>query len=157
MDTTDIETAILSIGDDTPDERIGEVLNLVACADDRIKEIKRMARGAIEAHIEANGRDVVIGDIRYYMGMDRKTKCIDPEATMAAILTLADGDMKAAHERFLSSDAFKYGSIRKGLEEQPDVARFDDLFTVEEKPVLKDGKPIHGVKKLQSVNERFLR
>lgn len=147
MDTTAIELSVTRLGESSTADDLLEVGNLIQ----RVGEFHRQVKAAWEQkmieHINRCG-PVECGDVRYYVGVDRETKCADPAATTQACLEASQGDL-SAFVGVLASGAFRHGACRKLL--PPDV--FDTLFVTTEKPDLKTGKP---ERKLQRADQRFI-
>lgn len=125
-------------------EEVIEALNVRAAMKTRMKEVDAAFEAAVIAWIQANG-EIECGDIRWYVGPEKKTDCYDQEETLRALLETGGVDGVAA---CLASGAFKPGACRKVLGDQ-----WEDYFLTTEKPDLKTGKPKHG---LRSVDKRFL-
>lgn len=117
---------------------------------DRLKQLTRelafkaeeIACGVITQH-----GDIEIGEIRYYVGAEKTTKCIDKPGTLSALLDAKAGDFEAVCAT-LASDPFKYGAVRATVGEET----FAKLFKTDTKIDLKTGKPLHG---LQRFDGRF--
>lgn len=128
--------------------RLLEAMNFV----DALKEVTRSLSERLEAAaiawIEQNG-EIESGEIRYYVGPNKTTKCLDLKATVEAVLTATGGDTDA-FVRTLSTSAFKHGACREVLPPEDYAA----LFKTTETPDLKTGV---ASKRLQKVNERFLK
>lgn len=152
---TQLNQCVLTINEETPVEQIGELLAKLDYMKQAIKEVQQNVEDRLLERIQTTGQDITIGTIRYYAGTKKTTKPAEGKASaiMDTVLTLAQGDMDAACRDYLSSNAVKYGSIRKALEDNP-VAKFDELFTVEEQAELAEGKP---KKTLQKVDTKYLR
>lgn len=144
----DILAQVANLSPDATQDEVLDVLGRIAAAKDAIRELGSMAEEAAIQWIEANG-DIEVGDVRYYVGTNRTTKCTDTRATMEAALNATGGDIDAMCE-LLSSGAWKPGACRKTL--SPDD--FDMLFTTSETLDLKTGKPKRG---LQRVDQRFIK
>jgi hypothetical protein len=117
----------------------------------RLKELTRELNASVEQGVMEwiirNG-DLVDGEIRYYIGPEKKTKCNSNRQTLEAVLESVGGDMDAMAE-CLASDAFKPGACRTILGDS-----FEQHFTTTTKDDLKTGKP---VRKLQRVDQKFIR
>ena len=113
------------------------------------KEFTKALDAAMLEWIEANNRDIVVGDVRYYAGVYKTTKCTNPTGLLDALLTTTGGDMDRVCKTF-ASNAFKHGACRDILE--PD--KYDELFVTEERPQLKEGKPVKQVLKF---DQRFMK
>ena len=120
---------------------------------DTLAEATRLLKSRLEAAaikwIQENG-ELEYGDIRYYVGPNKTTKCLDAGKTLEALLSATDGDFEAV-VRCMSSSAWKHGACREALP----PAVYENLFRTEEVMDLKEGKPKGP--RLQKVNERFLK
>ena len=125
-------------------EEVIEALNVRAAMKARMKEVDAAFEAAVIAWIQANG-EIECGDIRYYVGTEKVTRCIDQTTTLWTLLEAGGGDTVA---HCLSSGAFKPGACREVLGEL-----WDGHFVTTERPDLKTGKPKRG---LRSVDKRFL-
>ena len=147
------ETRIINTIDDLDaDDALDNIVALHAyCA--RLKELAKNCAAAAEAKfvemLEAQDTDIQVGDVRYYVGTKKTTKCQDKAGTIIALLEQTSGDFGDVAE-CLSSQPFKHGTVKGKIDEQT----FDQLFTVEEQQDLKEGKPKRG---LQVVNTRFIK
>ena len=147
METALVETELTTLGDYPDIERMAELRAKI----DFLKEFTKRIAGRWDdmmlAIVQDKG-DQVIGEIRYYAGVEKKTKCPDKAKGLETILECAGGDFGAVAE-MLASDPFKPGACKELLGE-----RWGEVFQVIEKDELKEGKPS---KKLVAVNERFIR
>jgi hypothetical protein len=110
-------------------------------ADEAVKRVK----AAMLESIIRTGQPIVVGDIKYYAGIKKTTKCVDVRA--ALLLFLKKHDI-ATLEDCLASGAFKHGECRKRL----DPKHYAALFVETEAGELKEGKP---PKVLLLINEKF--
>lgn len=118
---------------------------------DRAKEMltllcKQVDSSATQWLVE-NG-EVQEGDIRYYVGPTKTTKCTDQKKALGAILEATGGDLDKLAECF-ASGAFKHGFCKNVLAE--DV--YKGVFETTEKLDLFTGKPLKGMHK---VNMAFM-
>lgn len=147
------ETAIAEIAGGKLDvERIRDIRQQIDFAKQQVKRLEEMWDSAMLEHVQAVG-PVVIGDIRYYAGTKKVTKCRSLEVTLGKFIGV--GEVVDEHTLrnladHLSSNAFKPGAARLSM--PPD--QWDECFVVEEQAELKEGKP---VKSLQSINTRFIK
>jgi hypothetical protein len=148
METKELETSIVQVGEETPTDVLLEVGDKIAALGEFVRDLKRQWESKMVDRIEAAG-PIVVGDIRYYVGPDKDTKCVNQTATLEACMEASGGDV-AAFTEVLSSNAFKPGACRKLLAPE----RFAVLFVTTERVVLKEGKP---AKQLQKTDTRFLR
>lgn len=121
---------------------LGEIDRLKQITRELAYKVEEIACGVITQH-----GDIVIGEVRYYVGPEKTTKCISKGGTLEALLDAKGGDFEAVCE-MLSSDPFKYGAMRAAIGEEP----FAKLFKTETKVDLKTGKPLRG---LQKADGRF--
>lgn len=142
-----LETAIARIEPTTPIDDVAYALNRLDSYMQFGRELKQRLEEAVIDWIQANG-DLVIGDVRYYVGVRKTTKCIDVAAAVDALLAASGGDMQA-FVACLASDALKHGAAKKVLGEQ-----WDRYFKVEAKPKLENEQP---KKELMKVDERFVK
>lgn len=133
-----------------PAEQVAAAIDAVECNYRRAKELKVLLEQALYEHIEATGKPIVLGPVRWYVGPVRKTDCRDEGECLQSLIE----QFGPAHvgKNFLSSGAFKHGAISKEV----DGETFARLFEVREEMELKEGKA-ERVKKLQKVNEDFVR
>lgn len=132
------------------------LLDHAKAAQEAAAEVVRRVKSALVQWIEAN-RDIEVGDVRYYVGVEKKTKpLIPPPAMFRRLAELLGGDEEATLA-CLASAAFKHGEVKgrlaESLGEQAD-AIYAELFETIEELELKTGKP---KKSLQSVNKKFLK
>lgn len=149
--TTDLDlyTAVARVSDDMPAE---ELLMLRGKIDVAIAQLRGLRDLLDIDHIIPAVMDrgtVTVGDSRYWVGLDKDTKCLSVAETIKAVCKATEGDEEAL-VACLSVNAFKPGACRKVL--PPDD--YGRLFVTTEKMTLKDGTA--APKKLQSVNEKFI-
>jgi hypothetical protein len=153
--TTDlsiIEAGVWTITADTPVEDIADVMGKLEWLIRRAKEVKDELESRMVEKIQAHG-EFVIGDVRYFVGTAKTVKCIDPKTTLEEILTTSGGDVGKLVD-CLSSNAFKYGTVRRFFEEAGQFQTYGRLFETVEADELKTGKP---TRRLQKVNEAFVK
>jgi hypothetical protein len=120
----------------TAPEHISSCIGRVKAFVARGRELSAMLDEQVLEHLRNTGRDLEIGDVNYYEGTVKVTKCLNPAAAADALLAKLGGDMDRFAE-CLSSDAFKHGHCSTVLD--PEV--YASLFQTTEKPDLKTGKP----------------
>lgn len=152
-DLATLETRILQIAPITTVEDIATAINDLGFMKRRCAELQSHLEERMIERINETGQDVVIGTVRYYVGVAKSVKCKDVPATIEQVLSAANGDV-ARFADCLSSGAFKYGTVRRLFEEVGDTTSYGQLFETVEKDDLKEGKP---VKRLQKVDEQFIR
>ena len=119
-----------------------------------IAELKAQCDESIREWMADHGvSEIVLGTMRYYPGTNRTTKCVDKAETINTILNAAEGDL-ATLAAMLSSQPFKHGAVKALLEKTGQADFYDSLFTTEDKPVLKDGKPTQT---LRVINTDYVR
>ena len=147
MDTASLKFEIDSLGEDAPIERLAEVRDNIDFLKQFVRDIDAQWNGMMLARCERDG-DQVIGPKRYYAGIEKKTTCPDAANGLKTIFDCSGGDFGKVAEMF-AANPFKPGACREVLGD-----RWGEVFVVEEKLDLKEGKPS---KKLQVVDERFIR
>jgi hypothetical protein len=127
-------------------EQIAAVWNRLDTMKAAIRQAQdRIEQGMIE-WIQQHG-PVVIGDVRFYVGPKKATRCTDIAGALNALLVAVAGDVdQLVH--VLAAQPFKHGAARDVL-----AGEFDLYFETTEQPDLKEGKP---AKQLQRVDTRFL-
>lgn len=117
---------------------------------DRLKQLTRelaaKSDAAVVAWLEQHG-DIECGEVRYYAGVNKTTKCEDKSAAVGALLDATGGDVDKLSE-CLASDGLKPGMCRAVLGDK----KFGALFVTKETADLKTGKP---VKRVQKFDRRF--
>jgi hypothetical protein len=127
----------------------------------RVKELGRDMTDALEERMqdvlaEQPQQSLTIETVRYYLGMNKSVKCKNHAGTLGVVLETSGGDLDKVVE-CLSSGAWKYGAVRVLLEEAGKPDAFDELFTTEEKPEVREGKPAKSGKTVQIFDKRFQR
>lgn len=145
--TTNLEADVLAVTPETDRDQVLELMNRVKAAKELIKQIDQYLTEKLIEYIDANG-EITFGDVRYYVGPKKITKCIDVPGAVEALLIASNGDFGKLCE-FFASQPLKYGACKEPLGDQ-----WDQFFRVEEVMDLKEGKP---KKALQSVNTKFLK
>ncbi len=112
--------------------------------------LKMMDEQCLVPFIRAHG-EIVAGEIRYYVGTPKTTKCHNFPGALDALFTHEHGDFERVCD-YLASDAIKHGMFKKELGDEA----FGKFFTVTAKETIEEGKPSR-VQKLMEVNERFVR
>ncbi len=148
MNTETLETSLATIDPEVPREAVLQAVDFVA----RLGEIYRQLKAQLDARmvewIDANG-ELVNGEVRYYVGNDKDTKCVDLKETLNACYAAAGGDEDALIT-VLSTNAFKPGACRKLLP----ADTYAKCFVTTERVKVLEGKP---VKQLQKFDGRFVR
>jgi len=138
---TELESPDVQLAADAP-EKVISVLGHVDRLKQLTRELNKLAEDAAILVINTHG-DITVGDIRYYVGTEKKTECTDVVATLDALLAHSAGDL-ATFATFLSSDAIKPGAAKAALGDD------SPLFKTTTVPDLKTGKPKRGLVKLNT-------
>lgn len=117
------------------------------------RELKSRWEAAAIAYMEANG-DLLDGEVRYYVGPNKSTKCVDLRETVRVVLTATGGDVDAFTD-CLSSSAFKHGTTCKRLAEAGMKEDADRLFVTTETKDIKTGKATGP--RVQKFDPRFVK
>lgn len=112
-----------------------------------VKEIDAAMHDAVLDRLLVTGRDLTVGEVRYYAGDDKDTICTDVPAATEKLLVATTGDV-GVFSATLVSQPYKPSSARQLLSAE-DYAR---CFTTRIKGKVKEGKP-----KLCSNNPKFLK
>lgn len=148
-----LTTIIGSITPETPADDVVAVHTLLGALKERVRELDAMFRdGPFKEWLEAHGgRELEIGDKRFFVGPVKKEKCRDVAQACECFITMAS-DL-AEFATLLAADAFKPGAARKFLaaREVPDT--FEELFAVTYELDVQTGKPR---KKVQEINTAFV-
>lgn len=148
MDTIALRNDIETIGDLPSLDKLAELRVKIDAMKELTKYASELWDNAMLARCEHFATDQTIGDIRYWAGTKKTTKCRNPGQAVNVVLEATGGDFDLLGS-LLSSDPFKHGACRDVLGE-----RWGEVFEVTEKPELKEGKP---KKSLIAVNERFVK
>lgn len=143
-----IQAKVLSLPEDATVEQMAEARFLV----DALKSFTRDMEHAIDERfldIITKHGPVTIGDVRYYEGAKKTTKCVDVYGAVTALLSALGGDLETFCRDFLCGQPLKYGAAREPLGDD-----WNKFFKVEEEPKLCEGKP---VRQLQKIDTRFIR
>lgn len=147
-DIQQCDASVTAIGPDAPVESVVETICLIDGMMSRIKDLKAQLESRAVEWIKANG-EFAIGDVRYYVGTPKVTKCRDVRGAVESVLELTGGDLGRLVD-CLASGALKHGTVRKLMDELGATARFDELFDVTYDEALKEGK-------LQKADVKFLK
>jgi hypothetical protein len=142
-----IEKECTAIGPKLTNAQVIAVYDRAQFYASEMKRIKALTEGLVMDWIRENGDLVVSDSVRYYIGTEKNTKCVDMKGACMAILDAVGGDFEAFGE-ILSSNAIKHGAAKKILP----PATYDTLFRVEIRESLEEGKP---KQKLIKVDDAF--
>ena len=119
-----------------------------------IGELKAQCDESIREWMADHGvSEIVLGTMRYYPGTNRTTKGVDKAKTTDTILELAQGDLDTLVEMMVSQP-FKHGAVKALLKKLGREDLYDSMFTTEDRPILKDGKPTQT---LRVINTDYVR
>jgi len=145
-----IKSQVVAIDDESTADQVAEAITQVDFFMSQARELRRSLDDALLKWLShPDHRELIIGDIRYYAGTEKKIKCVDPMATLESLLDATDGDINRVVE-CLASGAWKYGACRNLLSEE----QYKSCFSEELVSDLKTGKPVKQVKKIDS---RFIK
>lgn len=133
----------------TEDEAL-EALVLMLTVKSRLRQLAADLEEGLIYWILVNGRDLVIGDKRWYVGVEHKSKCLDVSGTLETLLDVTAGDM-AQVAGALIANPFKPAHTKGLIADPKRAAKLFESWTV---PDLKTGKPR---KRLQQADRRFSR
>lgn len=128
-------------------DQVVAALDLIACLKRWVKQVDQRLEAAVIEWINKNG-EIVIGDIRYYVGTQSHTKCNDIKNAVEAVLRAVGGDVDGL-VACIASDGLKPGATRETVGEDA----FNRLFTKIVMPDLKTGRPLE---RLQRIDTKFL-
>lgn len=143
-----VENDILNINEWTTTDDLGTLRGQLAFFASKLKEMRALLDEKMLEIIAETGQDIQIGPIRYYAGLDKKTKCLDHLAALLALFETAAGDV-AIVAGYIASDGLKPGACKSILGDA-----FTKHFETTEVPVVKEGKPS---KKLMTSNDEFMK
>ncbi len=129
---------------DATQEQVLTALNFLDALKEATRQLGEQLEPAVIKWIEGNG-ELSFGEIRYYVGANKTTKCKDLTETAQALLEAGGVETLV---RGLSTSAFKHGTCRELLGDA-----YGKLFETTEVQDLKTG--VAKPKRLQKVNERF--
>ena len=130
-----IEQCLQPIATDALTDDVAERLNRIEVAYRRIADCKKLFGEAFAEWLVQNG-DLVIGEVRWYAGIERTWHCRDKPAAIDLLLDIVGGDLAGLCE-YLAADPLKHGSCRKSLKPED----FERLFYSKERASPKPGKP----------------
>lgn len=143
-------------------DQIAEALNALDAFRTRLAEARKVLEGCLVEWIEANGRDIEIGTVRYYVGTDKVWSCtdragaVDLAMRLSEIVDASTGEVVGIDREqlamLIASDPIKRGAATKLAEERG--INVKGIWTCTERESLKDGKP---TQKLQHVDTQFIR
>lgn len=156
MSATDTDTLgnmlakVAVIDPDLPAEQVVRNFQLWEAFEHRVKEIGAAARAQMVEYVTVNG-PLDAGNVFYWAGHDKRTKCNDVAAAVEALLMESNGDIATFCRDYLSSGAVKYGAAKRTL----DAATYARLFTTEVVDKLESGEQLP--KKLIKADKQFIK
>jgi hypothetical protein len=134
----DVLGAADAITEATPVDDLLLLDGLSKCLTAMARDLSARIKERKIAWIEHNG-DIDLGNgKREYVGPDKDTTCNDPREVLVALLEATGGDEEAV-VTCLASGAWKYGTVKRLLEEHGMGDRYAQLFTVTEAKDVKTG------------------
>ena len=85
-----LERHIADTNEDTPNDALAELRNCVLFMQQRVAAIRQRIDQKFMEAIQAHG-PIEIGDIRYVVGIERTTRCVDTVATTECLLEATAG------------------------------------------------------------------
>jgi hypothetical protein len=108
----------------TPTDEIAEVMGRLECVVAAARELMDAGKAALGERIRETGKPVEYGETLWVLSATKETKCIDKDATLAALLEQF-GPAAVARD-YLAAQPFRHGSIRRALGDD----EFSELFVV---------------------------
>ena len=142
-----LERHIADINADTPKDTLAELRNCVLFIQQRAASIRQLIDQKFVIAIQAHG-PIEIGDIRYVVGVDRTTRCLDTKVTTEIILEAVGGDL-VRFCQMLVAQPYKAASVRAVI---PEEAYWSCFETVERRSV--EEKP---AERLMKIDTRFVK
>lgn len=146
-----IEVAVTRIEpDEATMEQMLEVLQPILFIKEQAKLREAQWKEKAIAWCLKNDKDIVNGDLRYYVANPKDEKCIDIPGCIEALMAACNGDFNLFCTA-LSTGAIKPGASKKMLPKED----WEKFFKVTFRTVLKED----GTEKpqLQNINERFIK
>jgi hypothetical protein len=144
-----VEALALAIVPETPADNVLEIYDRIKFYKSELARIHGVCEQQMIEWIKANG-DLELNDTsRFYVGDEKRVKCVNVPAAVEALITACNGDFTAFCE-ILSSNALKHGAAKKVLPAEV----FEQFFATE---VVEDLKTGAAKKKLLKADERFIK
>lgn len=145
-----VSGAIRALNSDhaTEDDALS-ALTFIARLKELTKQLNQQVEDGVIAFIQAHG-DIEMGTVRWYVGPNKSTKCVNVKGAVEALMNATGGDFDAFCE-CLASGALKHGACSKVL--SPET--YNSLFETKEVTDLKTG--VAKGAKLQKIDKRFLK
>jgi hypothetical protein len=144
-----VEAMALAIVPETPADNVLEIYDRIKFYKSELNRIHGVCEQQMIEWIKANGDLQVREGVRYYVGREKRTKCVNLPAAVEALLASAEGDFARFCEG-LSSGAVKYGHAAKVLPAEV----YEQCFTTEYVEDMKEGG---AKKKLLKADEQFIK
>lgn len=149
LSTDAIALRVASLELDSPADQVREAILLVDALEKTTRTLARNLDASVIAWLDANGGSIEIGDVRYYVGRDKRVKCRDVRRTLESLLDATGGAIDEVC-RCLSSNALLPAQVKQRLGETV----YHEHFSEEIVPDLTTGKPRRVVK---SVNPQWVK
>jgi hypothetical protein len=146
---TDLATSIPAIHPDLSRDDVLPKFDAWKAFVRAVNEADKLVEADAMAWIERNG-PMEFPSAFYWLGHDKRTKCLNVHDTVEALLEVTGGDLSAVCRDFLSSNAVKYGAAKRVL--PPDV--YARLFEERVVDTLEIGERLP--KKLQHADPKFM-
>lgn len=141
------ESAILGLDFETATrEQVLQSIDIIAGLKAKVKELDTNHKAALLAWLQFNG-DLEVGELRYYVGTDKHTKCNNNRQTVEAILNACAGDVDSLAS-CIASDGLKTGACKTVLGDDGFASHFTTIVVSD----VKTGKP---KRKVLTANNRF--
>jgi hypothetical protein len=135
---------------DCDDDHAREIVMAIDWLKSVTAELVQQRDAELAQRITVHG-DLTMGDVRYYVGPVKTTKCTDTKGALEALMEATGGDWEKVVS-CLASQPIKHGAASKLLPAEV----YEKLFVVESKQEIKEGKPT-AVEKLQKIDTRFIK
>lgn len=145
---SELESSIAAIDATTPHDVVAEIVTRVDYFKGAAKQLDTLLKEALLEYLNEPGKELIIGENRYYIGTKKKVVSGDKGKLLEALLESSGGDFEAVAE-VLASQPFKHGACKGVLGDA-----WGDHFTELVEDDVKTGKP---KKEIKVVNDRFIR
>jgi len=129
----------LMVGEDDSPEEALDKWQTISLLKSLVTELKGDIEQSLVQWIADHGDITIPGLPRYYARYEKRTRCTNQRIALEAILDSIDGDFDRFAES-LVSNAIKIGHAKEILGDD-----YDDLFITENKPRMREGKPVKTV------------
>lgn len=144
----EMQSEIAAIDATTPHDVVAEIVTRVDYFKGAAKQLDALLKEALMEYLNEPGKELIIGEARYYIGTKKKVVSGDKGKLLEALLESSGGDFEAVAD-VLASQPFKHGACRTVLDD-----KWGDHFTEIVEECVETKKP---KKEVKVVNERFVR